>query len=386
MTHNNNSITTIPVDSNNQNNAIINNDETPPHNQTLLRRSARLAQRANTNQLQTALLSEYAPLADSHDLIPIYFTPSDFESLHVFLSSLSDGSTEPLLDTGDDPSWATAIRSPEREYWIAGACDELKSLADLQVFVLIPRSEIPCGRRPLKGKLVCKRKRDDAGNIVRYKVRYVAKGFTQRFGVDYDKTTSPTARLESFRTLMHLAASLNWDIQHIDIKTAFLHGVLPDDEIAYLEQPEGFEEPGKKDWVMQLRKSIYGMKQAGRIWNQTFHETVTAWGFQQSQKDPCVYHRHSTTGTVVFGVHVDDIYSIANPPTENDRFKAELRSKWDISDLGPVKFALRIAVERDHNSRSISLSQTAFIDRLIARFDLTGAHPVDTPMVQGLQI
>ena len=112
---------TIPVDSNNNNNANINNNETPPHNQPPLRRSARLVQRITTDQLQTALLSEYAPLADSHDLIPIYFTPSDFESLNVFLSSLSDGSTEPLLDTGDDPSWATAIRSPEREYWIAGA-------------------------------------------------------------------------------------------------------------------------------------------------------------------------------------------------------------------------------------------------------------------------
>ena len=238
----------------------------------------------------------------------------------------------------------------------------------------------------MKGKLICKQKRDDAGNVVWYKVWYIAKGFTQRFRVDYEKTTAPTARLESFRTLLHLAASLNWDIQHIDIKTAFLHSVLPDEEIAYLEQPEGFKEPGKTDWVMQLWKSIYSMKQAGQIWNQTFHDTVTAWGFQQSQKDPCVYHRQTTTGMIVFGMHVDDIYSIADPPTENDRFKVELRSKWDISDLGSVKFALGIAVERDRESRSISLSQTAFIDRLIARFDLADAHPVDTPMVQGLQI
>ena len=67
--------------------------------------------------------------------------------------------------------------------------------------------------------------------------------------------------------LMHLATSLNWDIQHIDIKTAFLHGILPKDETVYLEQPEGFKEPRKEDWVMKLRKSIYGMKQAGGIWN-----------------------------------------------------------------------------------------------------------------------
>ncbi len=319
-------------------------------------------------------------------MVPLDLIPSDFASVDIFLLSLSSGSTEIDFDMDDDPSWKTAMRSPEREYWIAGARDELRSLADLQVFALVPRESIPRNRRPLNGKLVCKRKRDDAGHVVRYKVRYVAKGFTQRYGVDYQQTTAPTARLESFRALLHLAASLDWDVQHIDIKTAFLHGVLPEDETAYLEQPEGFEEPGKEDWVMQLRKSIYGMKQAGRIWNRTFHDTVTTWGFEQSKKDPCVYHRRSATGTVIFGVHVDDIYSIANPPEENARFKAELRSKWEISDLGPIKFTLGIAVERDRTSRSISLSQTAFIDRLITRFNLSDAHPVDTPMVQGLQI
>jgi hypothetical protein len=77
------------------------------------------------------------------------------------------------------------MASDDREYWIAGGCNELKSLADLQVFVLVPRSKIPRGQRPLKGKLVCKRKRDDTGRIVRYKVRYVAKGYAQRYGVDF---------------------------------------------------------------------------------------------------------------------------------------------------------------------------------------------------------
>ena len=395
--NNNNRTTTRTIENNN--NSDNNNETTDMNTNTIrtiheneqnaptLRRLARLRAQANKqDDLHTAFLSEYLPFSDSHDLIHLSFNSSDFDSLHAFLSSLSDGSTEPEFDSNDDLSWPTAMRSPEREYWIAGARDELRSLADMQVFALIPRSQVPQGRRPLKGKLVCKRKRDDAGNVVRYKVRYVAKGYTQRYGVDYDKTTAPTARLESFRTLIHLAASLDWDIQHMDIKTAFLHGILPKDETAYLEQPKGFEEQGKEDWVMELKKSIYGMKQAGRIWNETFHDSVTAWGFEQMVKDPCVYHRTTATGTVIFGVHVDDIYSIAHPPEENARFKAELRSKWEISDLRPVKFALGIAIECDRSSRSVFLSQTAFIDRLVTCFNLTDANPVDSPMVQGLQI
>ena len=90
------------------------------------------------------------------------------------------------------------LASPEREFWIAGARDELRSLENLRVFVLVPHSELPKGKHPLKGKLVCKRKRNDTGKVIRYKVHYVAKGFAQREGIDYDKTMAPTARLESF--------------------------------------------------------------------------------------------------------------------------------------------------------------------------------------------
>jgi hypothetical protein len=154
------------------------------------------------------------------------------------------------LDDDDDPLWATTLASPEHEYWVAGARDELKSLEDLKVFVLVPRSEIPRGQHPLKGKLVCKRKRDDAGNVSRYKVRYIAKGFVQWYLIDYDKMTALTARLESFCALLHIAAILDWDVQHIDIKTAFLHGILLESETVFMEQPPSFEAPGKKDWVM----------------------------------------------------------------------------------------------------------------------------------------
>ena len=177
-----------------------------------------------------------------------------------------------------------------------------------------------------------------------------------------------------------------WDIQQIDVKTAFLHGVLPEDETAYLEQPRGFEEPGKDDWAMKLMKSIYRLKQVGCIWNQTFDDAVTDWGFQHMESDWCMYCRNTETGTVIFAIHVDDIFSIAHPPEENARFKAELRSKWDISDLGPVRFALGIGIKRDLENRSILLFQTAFIDHLIKCFNLSEAHPADTPMVQGLHI
>jgi hypothetical protein len=91
-------------------------------------------------------------------------------------------------------------------------------------------------------------------------------------------------------TILHIATSLGWDIQQFNIKTAFLHGILPENKTMYMEQPPGFEETGKEDWVMKLLKSIYGMKQASRVWNKTFHQAMTEWGFEQISSEPCVQY------------------------------------------------------------------------------------------------
>ena len=270
-----------------------------------------------------ALLSKFIPFHDTHDLLPLDFDDI-FLPIESILSALTDGTLSPVLDSTDDPSWAEAMASSERKYWIAGGRDELKSLADLKVFVLIPRSEVPHRQRPLKGKLVCKHKQDDNGNITRYKVHYIAKGFAQKFGIDYDKTTTPTARLESLRLILHITASLNWDIQQFNIKTAFLHSILPEDETMYLEQPPRFEEEGKQDWVMKLMKSIYGMKQASHVWNQTFNKAIKNWGFKHLPCEWCVYYRQTPTGTTIFIVHVDNIISASSSIDKNNLFKEQL--------------------------------------------------------------
>ena len=154
----------------------------------------------------------------------------------------------------------------------------------------------------------------------------------------------------------------------------------------FLEQPPGFEAPGKEEWVMRLMKSIYGMCQASRVWNQTFHNAVSEWGFECLQCEWCVYRRTSPTGTVIFVVHVGDIISATSSSEENDSFCDLLRTKWDISELGEPKYALGIAILRDRHNRTISLSQTSKIDQLVEEFGQKDSHPVDTPMVVGLQL
>ena len=236
----------------------------------------------------------------------------------------------------------------------------------------------------MHGKLVCKCKHDDLGTIMCYKVRYVVKGYAQCYGVDYDKMTAPTAHLESFCLVLHLVVSLDWDLHQFNIKTAFLNGVLPEDEIAYMEQLSGFEEPGKEDWVWKLMCSIYSMKQASCIWNHTFDETIQSWGFHHITNEWCVYICVFNSGMTIFALHVDNILSTSSSAAETDRFKAELQSCWEISDLGPTKFALGISIMHCLKHHTISINQSTFIDHILTKFNQTTAHPCDTHMAIGL--
>jgi len=152
------------------------------------------------------------------------------------------------------------MNSPDADRWTLGIQDELKSLKEMGVYKLIPRSDIPAGHKVLRGKWVLLLKHDEHGNPVRHKAHFIVKGFEQVFGQDYVDTTSPTTRMESVRLLLNITAAKDWDIQQIDVKTTFLYGLLPTDKAQYLEQPKSFAELGKEDWVWCLQRGLYGMK------------------------------------------------------------------------------------------------------------------------------
>ena len=147
--------------------------------------------------------------------------------------------------------------------WRAAMDREYQSLIKTQTWDLV---RLPKGRRAISGKWVFKAKTDENGSVVRKKARYVARGFTQIAGVDYDETYSPVISHTSLRLMLSVAASANLEIYQMDVDTAFLYGTV--DEELYMEQPSGFEvmvESGEK-LVCKLKKSIYGLKQSGRCW------------------------------------------------------------------------------------------------------------------------
>ena len=113
------------------------------------------------------------------------------------------------------------------------------------------------------------------------------KGFTQVEGIDFQETFSPVARYEAIRFLLTHAALEDWEIEALDIKTAFLYGEL--DEEIYMEQPEGFVKKGQEGHVCRLLKAIYGLKQASQTWNEKLHKTLLANGFRRTRSDAGVY-------------------------------------------------------------------------------------------------
>ena len=117
----------------------------------------------------------------------------------------------------------------------------------------------------------------------------MAKSHTQKEGIDYEETFSPVAMLKSIRILLAVAASLDYEIWQMDVKTAFLNGNLNED--IYMQQPEGFKAKGKEHMVCKLQRSIYGLKQASRSWNIRFDQAITSFGFEKSPDEPCVYKR-----------------------------------------------------------------------------------------------
>ena len=212
------------------------------------------------------------------------------------------------------------------------------------------------------------------------------KGFEQIYGKDYTTTTSPTARMESWRILLHLVAALNWDTQQIDVKTAFLYSLLPDDEVQWMEQPEGMEEEGSENYVWMLQWGLYGMKQAGCLWNKTMDAAMVEWGFTRLSSESCIYYRRTDQGIVIAVVHVDDFLSVADSEEENARFRTQMKSRWIISNLGEPKFCIGIAIKRNRANRTVSLSQTALIDKITTQFGQSDAHPISTPMDPGLKL
>ena len=277
-------------------------------------------------------------------------------------------------------TYEEAMQSPDSEKWKNAMKDEMQSLKDNDTFTLTP---LPPGRTPVGGRWVYTVK-DNADFSLTYKARYVAKGYSQIKGIDYQETFSPTANLTSIRGLMQFAAQNDLILHQMDVKTAYLNAPI-DCEI-YMEQPEGFEVPSSdgNKLVCKLNKSLYGLKQSGRNWNNLLHYYLLENDFVQNESDHCVYSKYASKNEMMIViVWVDDLMLAASNETLMHDMKQVFVNKFKMKDLGRLSYFLGIEFEQNENS--VTMSQKRYISKVLERFEMTDCKPKSTPSEQKLE-
>ncbi|KAG2869813.1 hypothetical protein PC114_g27669 [Phytophthora cactorum] len=190
---------------------------------------------------------------------------------------------EAAIDLSEPSTFQEAVNGPDQVHWRKAIRAELKSMRLRGVF---RAAKLPNGQRAIGTKWVFKIKRKADGSIEKYKARLVAKDFKQKYGIDYTDTFSPVVKYVTLRMVIALAKYYGWPLDQLDVVTAFLYGIMK--ELVFCAVPEGVDLDGDFD-CLELVKAIYGLKQASRVWNETFDEFVCSIGFQVSAFDPCLY-------------------------------------------------------------------------------------------------
>lgn len=222
--------------------------------------------------------------------------------------------------------------------------EEIAWLERCQVWQLVDRSNC----NVVSCRWVHKTKRSPDNTIQRYRARLVARGFTQEKGIDYSHTYAPVCDLSAIRLLFAHAAKENLIIKQFDIKTAFLYGEL--EENVFMEQPPGYiTREGK---VYQLKRPLYGLKQASRQWNAKFSDFLLKLKFRQSQNDNCIFIQ--TDPLLIKAVYVDDGIVLSKNQSAIDNLIKALQTTFEVHSIESNMFLAS-------NTKEVRMDQSPFI-------------------------
>ena len=234
--------------------------------------------------------------------------------------------------------------------------------------------EKPEGTVPIGNKWVLVKKRNKAGEIIKYKARMVAKGCAQRPGYDYLEMHSPIMCMEIIHAILAVAAMQKLFIYQLDIKGAYLNGKLK--QHMYMQQPEGYN--NSTGCVCMLVKTLYSLKQAGQEWNIEFDSKLRRQGYVHLQSDPCMYIWHVDEDFIIITVWVDDLLLFVTTIELRDKARADIERKWEVTDLGkPSKI---VGIEINQTKDFISISQIKYIESILWREGMEHCNTVSTPL------
>ena len=271
-------------------------------------------------------------------------------------------------------TYKEAIECNEQDQWRQSMKEELNNLVKNQTWNIVER---PKYKNVVGCKWVYRLKKGPDGNINKYKSRLVAKGYSQRFGEDFNETYAPVGTYTTIRCLLALSACLNLKLYHFDFECAYLNGKLTEGEEIYMEIPQGFEVE-KQNQVLKLRKCLYGLKQSGRSWNNELDRSLKELNLIQSKTDRCLYTNINGDNRTLVLVYVDDLAIASNDDEFVNNIKSGLMKKFVLKDLQDLNYFLGINIE--HTSDSILINQKQFILKMLNQYGMQDCKTSSTPM------
>ena len=194
-------------------------------------------------------------------------------------------------------------------------------------------------------KWIYKIKTFSNGSIERYKTRLVAKSFTQEYGIDYEETFAPVARISSVCSLLAVVVANKWNLFQMDVKNAFLNGDLSEE--VYMQPPPGLSIESNK--VCHLRRALHGLKQAPRAWFAKFSSTISRLGYMTSHYDSVLFLRYTDKGIILLLLYVDDIIITGDDLSGIKELKDILSLQFKMKDLGHLSYFLGLEITHSIN-------------------------------------
>ncbi|KAI5348004.1 hypothetical protein L3X38_000891 [Prunus dulcis] len=292
-------------------------------------------------------------------------TPHKWRSISDIMARCNICIVEPdSFEEADlDESWRHAMKA------------ELEMIEKNNTWELVDR---PFDKPVIGVKWVYKVKLNLDGTVQKNKARLVAKGYSQKPGIDYNETFAPVARLDTIITLIALDAQKEWSLYQLDVKSAFLNGILKEE--VYVEQPQGYDQKNKETKVYKLNKALYGLKQAPRAWYDEIDAYFNNAGFKKSSSEATLYVKtNDTAGIIIVSLYVDDIIYTGSCPKLLEEFKKDMMQHYEMTDLGLLHHFLGMGVVQ--TDRYISIHQKKYAMKLLEKFGMKDCKSVAIPLV-----
>jgi hypothetical protein len=250
--------------------------------------------------------------------------------------------------------------------------EEYDSIVKKNAWGIVPR---PIDKSMVGSRWIYKVKQVVDGSVEKYKARFVTQGFSQIEGIDYRETFAPVARYSSIRSILSLLAQMGWRIHQMDVKTAFLNGII--EEEVYIEHPEGFETFDRESHVCRLKRALYGLKQAPRAWYTWIDNYFTRLGFTKSETDANLYQIMVEGKLLIIVLYVNDLILTGDEQLIRS-CKEDLAKEFEMKDLGLLHYFLGLEIWQQDGE--IFVSQGKYAREILGKFHMEGYKPMDTPL------